>query len=373
MNNPTRKSISIKSLRADYDLNIRLRENYDIPTMVEQIKAAGRVTDPLFIRGEDNTVLRGNRRYWACMWLLEQPDTAPELREAISKLDCIVYTGLSEKDTISLILDHGQSKNIARSEIVQAVWRLDMQFYSEAQIIGMMFYALAAYTKNTQKLAEMPDKPGKERDAFLKKWLHGTVGNQMLAAAKMGSYVKQQFFLTRKAEDHLLLPERKVMVGGVEATLPAETVEMKCSTTRITELSAAKSADLKAGGWTPENGGEAFNKLIEKFKAEDRGEQESDKVARPTTKELREKADQFSSPAIRNALLVAAGDQDAGRGLVEMDDRLKRLTMVMDTLRAACTTVTDPNVKGLLEAIVSDTLPAGEVDVRLKPFTTAAS
>jgi hypothetical protein len=56
------------------------------------------------------------------------------------------------------------------------------------------------------------------------------------------------------------------MLDGVEVTIPAETVEMRCSTTRITELSAAKSADLKAGGWTPEKGGEAFNSLIEKFK-----------------------------------------------------------------------------------------------------------
>lgn len=370
MNTPIKKTYSVNTLKADYALNIRDVNNYDITTMVEQIRSAGRVLKPLLIRGEDKMILQGNRRYRAVMWLLEQNDTPDELRQAISKLDVIEYSGLSEKDTIGLIIDHGGEKPISRSEVVAAVWRLDMQFYSEAQIIGLLFYALAKYSKNEQKLVDMPSKPGKERDAYLRKWLHGTVGNQMLAAAKMGNYVKTQFMLTRKAEDRLLAPERKEMIDNVEVTIPAETVEMKCSTTRITELSAAKSADLKAGGWTPEAGGDAFNKLIEKFKAEDRGEEASDKPTRPSPKDLREKADQFSSPAIRNALLVAAGDQEAGRGLVELDDRLKRLTMVMDSLRTAFPAIIDPNVKALVNAILSDTLPAGEVDVCLKPLTT---
>lgn len=370
MNTPTKKTYSIKTLKADYSLNIRDVDNYDLVTMAEQIKAAGRILKPLLIRGEDKMILQGNRRYRAAMWLLEQPDCSDELRENLSKIDVIEFTGLSEKDTLSLIIDHGSEKPIARSEVVAAVWRLDLQFFTESQIIGLLFFALAKYTRNEQKLQEMPTKPGKERDTFLRKWLHGTVGNQMLAAAKMGDYVKTQFLLTRKAEDRLLKPERKEMIGGVEVTLPAETVEMRCSTTRITELSAAKSADQKAGGWTPTEGGEAFNKLIEKFKAEDRGEEGTEKEKRPAVKELREKADQFKNPAIRNALLVAAGDADAGRSLVELDDKLTRLTMVMDTLRNNVDAIIDPNVKAFVQAIISDTLPAGEVDVRLVPLVT---
>ncbi len=366
MNTPTKKTISIKSLRFDYSVNIRDVNNYDITTMAEQIKTAGRVIKPLIVRGEDNMVLQGNRRGRAVLWLLEQPDTDAELKEQISKLDCIVYTGLNEKETLSLIIDHGSEKPISRSEVVTAVWRLDLQFFTESQIIGLLYFALAKYSGNERKLAEVPAKPGKERDLFLKKWLHGTVGNYILAAAKMGNYVREQFLLTHKAEDKLLAPERKE--GDV--TIPAEVVEMRCNRDRITQLSAAKSADQKDKGWTVDAGGEAFNSLIEKFKAQDKGEASEEKEKRPSVKELREKADQFSSPAIRNALLVAAGDQDAGRSLVEFDDRLKRLTMVMDTLRNNVAAVTDVNVKGLLEAIISDTLPAGEVDVRLKPFVT---
>jgi DNA-binding MltR family transcriptional regulator len=57
---------------------------------------------------------------------------------------------------------------------------------------------------------------------------------------------------------------------------------------------------------------------------------------------------------------------------VEFDDRLKRLSMVMDSLRNAMASITDENVKALVSAIVSDTDPAGEVDVRLKPFMPQA-
>ncbi len=369
MNTPVKKTLSIKSIRADFALNIRDRENYDLASLKTQIRAAGRVIKPIVIRGEDNMVLQGNRRYWSVVELLEEPDLPEDLREAISKLDCIVYTGLSEKETIALIIDHGGEKPISRSEVVSAVWRLDLQFFTEGQIIGLLYYALAKYSGNERKLLDVPAGPPKEREAYLRKWLHGTVGNQMLAAAKMGDYVKSQFLLTRKSEDRLLAPERK----EGEVTIPAEVVEMKCSTTRITELSAAKSADQKEGGWSPENGGTAFNALIEKFKAQDKGEASEEKTKRPSVKELEEKADQFKSPAIRNALLVAAGQTDAGRSLVEIDDWLTRVTMVMDTLRSHVSVVSNPEVKSLIEAIISTTLPAGEVDIRLKPLTTVQS
>lgn len=366
MNTPTKKTISIKSLKADYGVNIRDVSNYDITTMMEQIRSAGRIIKPLVIRGEDNMVLQGNRRFRAACALLEQPDLPQDLHDALSKLDCIVYTGLSEQDTLSLIIDHGSEKPISRSEVVTAVWRLDRQFFNEGQIINLLYYALAKYSGNERKLAEVPTKPGKERDTFLKKWLHGTVGNYILAAAKMGDYVREQFLLTHKSEDKLLKPERKE--GDV--TIPAETVEMRCSRDRITQLSAAKSADQKDKGWTPELGGVAFNALIEKFKGQDSGAVPDEKNPRPTVKELEEKADQFKNPAIRNALLVAAGNQEAGRSLVDMDDRLTRLSFVMDTLRNGVANIIDPDVKAFVEAIISDTLPAGEVDVRLKPLTT---
>lgn len=366
MNTPTKKTVSIKSLNADYALNIRDVSNYDITTMMEQIRSAGRIIKPLVIRGEDNMILQGNRRYRAAMALLNAADTPDELKETLSKLDCIVYTGLSEQDTLSLIIDHGSEKPISRSEVVNAVWRLDRQFFNEGQIINLLYYALAKYSGNERKLTEVPTKPGKERDTFLKKWLHGTVGNYILAAAKMGEYVRAQFMLTHKSEDKLLKAEHKV--GDV--TFPAEVVEMRCSRDRITQLSAAKSADQKDKGWTPEDGGIAFNALIEKFKALDNGSLSDEKQPRPTVKELEEKADQFKNPAIRNALLVAAGNQEAGRSLVDLDDRLTRLQMVMDTLRNGVDAIVDENVKAFVEAIISDTLPAGEVDVRLKPLTT---
>lgn len=369
MNTPTKKTLKLTSLKFDYLVNIRDQANYDLPTMMEQIKSVGRIIKPLIVRGEDLMVLQGNRRGRAALLILEDPNCPQELRDALEKVDCIVYTGLNEQETLAMIVDHGSEKPISKSEVVEICWRMDRQFFSEAQIINLLYFALAKYTGNERKLADVP-KGGKERETFLKKWFHGTLGNQILAAAKMGEYVKQQYLLTKKAEDRLLRPERKEIVNGVEVTIPAEVVEMRCSNDRITALSAAKQADLKTPeGWTSANGGAAFNALIEKFKEEDAGDGPA-KSTRPSPKDLVEKSQQVKCPAIRAALLVASGDQDAGRDLFQMDDALNRMTMVMDTLRKNVDAIVNDDVRQLVRAILDDKVPAGEVDVLLTPLTT---
>lgn len=363
MNTPTKKSIKATELISSLDVNVRQANNYDIPAMKEQIRSAGRVLKPLVIRGEDNVALQGNRRLRAVLEMLSEPDLPSDLKENITKLDCLVYHGLTPAETLTLIADHGGEKPISKTEVAITVMRAAKEMFTEWQIINMLYFSLARYTGNERKLQDVPVK-GEERKAFLTKWFHGTVGNYILAASVMGDYVRDQFILTHKSEDRLLLPER--VVDGV--TLPAEVVEMRCSRERITQLSAAKQRDTRESSWSRENGGPLFNELIEKFKAEDRGETEKKTSTRPSTKDLQNAADQYKSPAIRNALLVAAGHPEFGRGLSEMDDRLTRLNMVMDTLRQASTKIVHQGVKRLVDAILSDRMPAGEVDVCLKPF-----
>lgn len=348
------KNVSIDTLIVNKSVNVRLKNNYDIPQMKQAILDVGRITDPIHARIIDNVILRGNRRGEAGQELLADPATPQEVAAGLRKVQVVfhdVQPGSSEE--MDIILDTVAQKALNKTEILLIVWRLDKQFLSENQIIEKMYTALAIYTGNAKKAAEAQALTSiKERMVFLKKWLHGTVGNYMLAATKMGEYVREQTRLTHLADDRLLQP--------------GEVVEMRVSRDRITQLSAARSKDeAKNGGkgWDAQNGGETFNALIETFKSEDRGESEGEeKKKRPSVKELTERADVFKSEGIKAALLTGAGDQEAARVLVDMDDRLYRMQMVTETLTKRVSEVTDPKVVALIKAIIGDG-PAGEVEL----------
>jgi hypothetical protein len=339
MNKPTMKTMSVNSLKVNYELNIRQQNNYDLPSIVQQIRDAGRILKPIIVRGEDNVVLSGNRRTLGGQQLFNDPECPVELHEQLSKTQVIVYTGLTPEEELTLILDHGGEKPISKTEVLEAVWRLDKQFYPEGKIISWMYHALADYTDNKRKLMELPSEP-KAREAKLKEWFHGTVGNYMLASLKMGPFVREQMVLTHLAEDKLLKE--------------GQSVTMRCSRKRITELSAAKSEDTRNKEWDVQTGGPKFNELIEKFKAEDAGDPVV-KTKRPSVKELTDKADVFKSKAIKDTLLTAAGNTDAGLKLSALDDDLFRIDCIMGYAAKYYSTVKSPEVKALLGLLLKDT------------------
>jgi hypothetical protein len=354
----TKKTMSISSLVVKTDLNVRNVANYDIPAMRQGILDRGRITDPIHIRAGDNVVLRGNRRTLAGQELMADGQTPAEVVEALKKVDVIVHeveAGSSEE--LSIILDHGDQKGLARSEVLEAVWRLDRQFKTEKEIGMLLYMALAQYSGNAGKAQEAATiKDLKARQDFIGKWLHGTLGNYMLSSAKMGPYVREQMMNTHLAEDKLL--------GD-------KTVEIKMSRDRITKLSAAKSADSKekgGKGWDPVGGGETFNALLQQFKDEDAGRATAEKSSRPTVKELTDKADAFSSATVRAALLTAAGDKEAAKNLSDLDTAAARAAMVFEVLSKGAPQIKDPAVKALINAILG-TGPVGEVEVALAQFT----
>lgn len=356
----TKKTVSILDLVVDTNTNVRLVNNYDIPAMKQAILDAGRIIDPIHVRASDNVVLRGNRRTMAGQELLNDPSTPQEVAKSLEKVEVVFHDVLpGSVEEMNVILDHGSQKGLSKTEVLQTVWRLDKQFMSEQQIINLLYMALAQYTNNPKKAAEAAaiSEP-RARNDYLRKWLHGTVGNYMLAAAKMGDYVREQMVLTHLSDDRLLPADKKV--------------EIRMSRDRVQQLSQAKSKDdPKNGGegWSPAEGGKHFNAALEQLRAEDRGEVDADKNKRPSAKELRERADVFKSPAIRSALLVAAGEQEHGKALVDLDDRLSRLSMVMETLNKAAPKISDPNVRALINAILGDG-PAAEVELALRPFVS---
>lgn len=322
-NKPQRKTLSASQLTVDFDLNIRDRANYDLGTMCDQIRSAGRVIKPILVEeiGDKFIVLSGNRRTLASQKLLEDTALPADLKDALQKMDVLVYKGLSDNERLALVIDHGSEKAISRTELVLAVWRLAKAFYSEIDIIKLLYFALAQYTgqaaKKLPEIAKISDE--KARTDSLRKWLHGTVGNYMLAAAKMGEYVRTQFILTHKSQDNMLAEGEKV--------------EVNISRERVTLLSKARTTDEANAGWTVENGGEQFNEMLAKFKAEDAGESERVSSKRPSAKELKDRVDVFRSQPMKRVLLLAAeGPSEATKGLPEDDERLYRDEQVLATV-----------------------------------------
>jgi len=308
----TKKLIPVSDLVVDYSLNLRDKNNYDTAAMKADILVRGRVFDPIFVRGEDNVVLRGNRRTLACQELLADPKTPAGVRDAIEKLECQVYTGLTDEEQHEMLFDHGATKGLSRSEIVQAVWRLFKQGYSEAKIIVMMYYQIARFTGQERNLHEvtMITDPS-AREAALKKRFHGTIGNFLLVIARLGEFVRSQYILTLRSEEK----------PGLE---PGEKVDVRIDRSRVTELNKARAIDEKADGWTSDGGGKEFNALLEKYRQIDAGTVTEEKKSRLTPTELKQRADAFTSPLVKKALLIAAGETDPKivGGLSELDDRV---------------------------------------------------
>lgn len=346
MNKPTKRTVSVKTLVSKTAINVREENNYDLDAICQQIVMAGRIHTSMMAEEVEGElwVLQGHRRTRGGQRLLADhnliatillnmadnekdpekrdnikknlPDMVATIVENLGKVEVSVYKGLSEEERLTLILDHGSMKPISRTEVVNTVWRMDKSFFSEGDIIRIAYFSLADFTGNKRKLSEVPQET-KAREAYLRKWLHGTVGNFILSAARMGDYVREQFMLTHRAEDNLLREGEKV--------------EMKCTRDRITQLSAAKTKDKDV--WTSEEGGPEFNALIAKFKAEDAGAIDKEVKKRLTPKELNDKADVYQSKAIKKALWIAAGETgDKVQGLLDDDARMYRDEQAMALL-----------------------------------------
>lgn len=339
----------VDALSLKVDRNVNFRDEYDLESMMDQIRDAGRVLEPIHAIKDTFVVLKGNRRTAAVQQLLADPKLPSDLKSAIAKLDVILYEDLTDDEITELVLDHGSQKPLSRVETVKAIWRLQAQMKSERQIICLLFHQLSRFTGQTRKAHEAQAKQGADREEFLKKWLHGTVGNYIMAAYTMGERVRENMLLSELSIDRKLTEDE------------AKKLEFKVSRERITQLSKAKNEDKEAKGWDPEKGGEKFNALIQKFIDEDAGRESSDAKKRPTPKQMTDAADGMKSIARVFYQHCAGVLSDADKkNIQEVDSEIYRGTKVRDAIISALDTIADPNVKSLLGAIAYK----GEADVQ---------
>lgn len=304
------------------DKQVNFREDYDVPSMIEEIRHAGRVLEPLHVQYETQIVLKGNRRLSAVQALLLDPKLPSDLRDNIAKLDVIYYEGLDQKELTEIVLDHGSQKALTRVETVLACWRLQKLMYSEDEVITLLFHMLARFTGNTQKAYEASAIPeGPARKEFLKKWLHGTVGNYILAAGTMGEFVREQFILTERASDRKLTDDEQKLV------------KFQTGRDRINKLASAKKKDKEAKGWNPSDGGEEFNAKIAEFIAEDNGSAPTP-ARRPSPANMISTAESMKSQLAKAYMHCAGTLPEAQRiDIDSLDTELYRIDEIKKAVR----------------------------------------
>lgn len=353
------KRFPVNELVVNKQLNFR--NDYDLVPMMESIIHAGRVLEPIFADLETKVVYKGNRRVSACQELLKNPSIAADLRDNIEKIQVIFFEGLTEREVLELMLDHGSQKPLSREETVAAAWRLQRKMYSEDEIITLLYHLFARYTGNTKKSYEasaIPDGPARKK--FLKDWLHGTVGNYILSAGTMGELVREQFLLTERAADRALTDEE------------LQKVKFKVKRDRINKLASAKKVDSKEGGWSPDKGGKTFNEAIEEFIREDKGEVAPAGVRKLSPSEM-ENVSRTMNSDLSKVFLACAGKLEKDKiDLDAMDTELCRIEAIKKATRAIVdivdisATFSGGEVREILRYILSG--PATDFEAYVKRF-----
>lgn len=353
-------------LKVNYDAVAggNFRQDLDIPSMIREIVQKGRIEEPVHVLSANDvlTLLRGNRRIGAAQEILKDPNCPPDLRKALENVEAFVYTDMDDREATEFILDQGGQKPLNRVEIILACWRLQKMMYSERDISAMLYHQLGRFTGNTSKGYQASQLTGPAREEFLKKWLHGTLGNYILAVGQMGDFIRDQFLLTEmKSFRPLTDEEEKRHVLTVDRS-------------RVGQLTKLKKADKdSAEGWSPDKGGASFNEAVQKWIKEDAGQAEPTTGKKKyTAEQMKQTADTMSS-RLGLAFMKCAGElSDADNGkLVAADVEYARLDKVVAILRGALPKVNEPNVAKLIDTILSGQ-PA-DVESALVPFVSSGN
>jgi hypothetical protein len=316
------KKVPITEIHSNHGINFREEESYKVSALKDAIKLAGRINVPLHVELETGDILQGNLRWTAAMELLKEPDITAALKANLEKLDVIYVEGLTPEERTEYILDHGSVTPLTRVETVLATWRLMKEGKNEKDIQTLLYQMYASYTGNHQYAYEAKGKYGEDRKDFLHNWLHGTLGQWVMEAGKLGTMVREQFILMDRAKDRKLTDEEKAQV------------RFEPNRKRVKELVKAKKEDEKGLGWSADTGGEKFNALIDQYIKEDKGEG-APKATKMSHTKMNELGDMMESP-LKLAYKHCAGTlkDEEKRQVDALDVELKRLLNIQSDTRS---------------------------------------
>lgn len=321
--------VPVSELHIDYEFNYR--KDYDFPSMMDDILMVGRVIEPLLVCKRpgtpmDGMLIRGNRRFGATEQLLADANLNINIRKNLEKLAVIYYEGFNDDEIRDLMLDHGSQKSLNREETVLAVWRMQQQMHSFISIATKMFQLLARYTNSPAIAYEVQAMPvGAGRTERIRKWLKGTLDDNLLKAGKMGDMIKEQVLLADRKIDH-----------GKLSDGDAAKVRFNPKRERIGKLWTAKGEDEKNNVWDHKTmSGPTFNALVEKFALEDSGQAPSDgKKPAPNKKDMKSTGDSMKSMALKTAFRKCAGDLSEGElDTDHFDTEIFRQEQLVDSVK----------------------------------------
>lgn len=281
------------------DIRMNLQENwrgtgnldldYGIPTMVQDILAAGRIQSPVHVEEKTGELLRGFRRINAAIRIVADPQAPKDVVKNLQKLDVVLVSGLSPAEKLAYRYDDGGFKRLSRSEIASAYFKFRKNMFDVAQIIPIMFQSLAVYTGKTDKAGKVESLRGEERTKFLRTWFKGTVDQYFEYAYDCGPLVQEQLILTERAKERELTDEEK----------KRKVFDM--TRDRCKELYDAKK-----------KGKGELDALIKKYEAIDKGEQQAPPSDKGLTKsQIKTQADAAGSKYRKATLASVLEGEDA--------------------------------------------------------------
>lgn len=273
---PVFKHLKITDLAVDPQLNIRFRagtesygvkitrDTYDLSTLETQIIDAGQIFEPIVVsKQKDNSykVLRGNRRTLAGQNVYNAGTTTVNLKNALDKVPCQVYSDLTPAEEKEMVLDQN-SKPFLRSELIKFVWSMQAEGKSFPMIAAMTYETFGRLNgkSGADKLTEMaaiPPADHEKRRSVLLSWLRGSLDMTIMAAYNLGVRVQKAMLLSEMKRDGLVN----------ETDEQPEFDAAKNGQARMTALRKAKELD---SDWNAHTGGANFNAKIEEFIKEDK-------------------------------------------------------------------------------------------------------
>ena len=274
------KYMSVADLLSDADLNIRYTagqevygvkvetDTYDLPDMMSKIDGMGGIQMPILASlRQDHTlrVLHGNRRTRAGQLMLADPNLRPELRKALTEQTPVrILKGLTVEQEMELIADQEQ-KAFKRSEALRHIWKQVQAGKSYGAIIAHNEVMARKFVNNPKKQAEVDEEVRNmtttERQKRLQGWFRGSIDEYVIAAYKLGAYVRKQTLLSELRLDGDLKPSSEQPFF----------LTTKNSQKRMAALEAAAKKDgSKHNAFVPVEGSE-FKKMLDQFHQEDYG------------------------------------------------------------------------------------------------------
>ena len=392
--------------------NLREIDNIGLQDMVEQIALKGGVVDPIKVTvktelsedfyakeglaDDEHATLAGNRRVNGGHWILDNPnefvdvieallmkqanfeeegdaksmpdmlvpsrDTAEKLAKKVIKslesVKAILYGGPPE-DYEEIIHDHAGVRTLARCEVVKLRHRTLAIGMGETEFINQYHPLLNRVYNGPGAQAFdkiLADTPRREWASVLRKKFHNTVYH-IDRLWKMG--LADAFMAWQRSQDGLPTKEGdfypcKLDITVTNTLFKAHREDMNNNQgARITGLDKVNN-DLLIHGGGP-NLREALNKLYLDYKS---GTTTQAKKALPKSK-MEELVDQYTSEAVKTAILTCAGEGDVR--LIQLDADVNRFEKLVVLIKRNLHRVVDTKAHAFLQSL-TESQPFGKTE-----------